>query len=547
MILKGNARANGQELARHLLNDRHEIDPHRESVRPFRPGNERVEVAEVRGFVADDLAGAFAEAEAIAAGTKCEKYLYSLSLNPSEPLTRAQYADAIDRAEKALGLEGQPRAVVFHVKHGREHCHAVWSRIDGEAMKARHQSFDRQALRELARELGREFGHALPEGLAADRGSERFAERFNALSHAEKSQSERSGLDPAERRATVTDAYRQADSAPAFRAALQDKGLILARGDKRGLVLVDAGGDVHSLTRQIEGASSREIRERFRLEALPDLPDVQKAKELHAALARQNAPQGPQDGFDALARVQQAEDLLKALTDAQRAEVAAIKGGLSDALKSLREREASRLDHARQAIKDAYRPEWRALYGRQAAERQAAEQALATPARRLKALLTGRAGDPFDFENRNTLVGVFRFVVAGQADMEKIDKAQAAERRGLGDRQQLAQREEARAIRSETAQTRKALRAEHKQHLTDLTRAHKTEREQAERGLDVARTAAERAAGPSSRRSSFEDRFRRAYGAEHLAQVQAEARKDAKREKAKERERGDDTGRTMKP
>ncbi|PNG24398.1 relaxase/mobilization nuclease domain-containing protein [Methylocella silvestris] len=59
--------------------------------------------------------------------------LYSLSINPDQglgELTRAKYRDYVDRVEKKLGLEGQPRAIVFHIKEGREDCHVVWSRID---------------------------------------------------------------------------------------------------------------------------------------------------------------------------------------------------------------------------------------------------------------------------------------------------------------------------------------------------------------------------------------------------------------------------------
>jgi hypothetical protein len=37
---------------------------------------------------------------------------------------------AIDMAEQRLGLDGHPRAIVFHEKEGRRHAHAVWSRID---------------------------------------------------------------------------------------------------------------------------------------------------------------------------------------------------------------------------------------------------------------------------------------------------------------------------------------------------------------------------------------------------------------------------------
>ena len=67
MILKGNQRANGQELAVHLLNA---------------GDNEHVSVHELRGVLADDLAGAFKEVEAVSLGTKCQQYLFSLSLNP---------------------------------------------------------------------------------------------------------------------------------------------------------------------------------------------------------------------------------------------------------------------------------------------------------------------------------------------------------------------------------------------------------------------------------------------------------------------------------
>src|SRR5215467_1307523 len=109
MILKGNQRGGGQQLAAHLLNS---FD------------NERVEVADVRGAVAQDLSGAFSEWFAHSRATKCSKYLYSLSLNPDNtqgPLTREQYLDLIGRTERSLKLIGQPRAIVFHVKEGREH------------------------------------------------------------------------------------------------------------------------------------------------------------------------------------------------------------------------------------------------------------------------------------------------------------------------------------------------------------------------------------------------------------------------------------------
>lgn len=67
MILKGNQRASGRELALHLLNVE---------------DNEHAVVHELRGFLSSDLIEAFKETEAISLGTKCQQYLFSLSLNP---------------------------------------------------------------------------------------------------------------------------------------------------------------------------------------------------------------------------------------------------------------------------------------------------------------------------------------------------------------------------------------------------------------------------------------------------------------------------------
>ena len=121
MILVGNQRGGARDLARHLMKSE----------------NETVEVAELRGFVADDLDGAFQESYAISQGTRCKQFLFSLSLNPPKDaeVSDDQFMAAIIKTESKLGLSGQPRAVVFHEKRGidgemRRHAHAVWSRID---------------------------------------------------------------------------------------------------------------------------------------------------------------------------------------------------------------------------------------------------------------------------------------------------------------------------------------------------------------------------------------------------------------------------------
>ena len=231
MIPFGSQRALGQDLATHLLNTQ---------------DNERMEVAQVRGAVARDLHGAFAEWEAQAHTlTRCTNYLYSLSINPDQRqgrLTKEQYLDYIDRAENRLGLSGQPRAVVFHVKKDkngvpREHCHVIWSRIDAERGKARHIAFDHDKLMMVTREFARDHGLKLPDGYYRDKGQER-PKKNRQLTLYEKNQQDKGGLSKEQHMAQVTAAWHKRDTPRAFVRSLEDMGYILATGT-RDYVLVD--------------------------------------------------------------------------------------------------------------------------------------------------------------------------------------------------------------------------------------------------------------------------------------------------------------------
>jgi len=264
MILKGSQRGHGDDLATHLMNA---LD------------NERVEIAEVYGAVAEDLHGAFAEFAAVASGTRAKQYLYSLSINPSAPLTREQYDEAIAAIEERLGLTGQPRAVVFHVKHGREHCHVVWSRIDLEKMRAIHMAHDHRRLCDLSCELARKYGLDLPPGLKAWEKKQRFEKEKLEPTLAETAYTEKTGIDTEQRRAEITDAYEQSDSAAAFRAALEQKGYMLARGDRRGFVVVDKFGQVHSLSRYVKGHTAKQIKAKLAPLTPEQLPTADQAKE----------------------------------------------------------------------------------------------------------------------------------------------------------------------------------------------------------------------------------------------------------------------------
>jgi hypothetical protein len=241
MIISGLQTGNTKWLAAHLQNA---------------ADNETIELAEVTGTVARDIDGALAEFDLLTIGTKAKEGVYAAFVNPPWPLTRAQFLRAIDLIGERLGLSGQPRILLFHIKKGREHCHAVWSRIDFRNGRAIQLSHDRQKLRACARELAAEFGLELPLGLRDDRGTA----RFDAPKHptkAEKAMEAASGLTREERRALITEAWRKADSAEAFMNALEEAGFLLAKGDSRAFVVVDLAGDVHALARQIDGRRRR--------------------------------------------------------------------------------------------------------------------------------------------------------------------------------------------------------------------------------------------------------------------------------------------------
>jgi len=151
MILKGSKRGGAVDLGRHLL----------------KTENEHVEIHEVRGFMADNVVDALMEAHAISRGTKCSKFLFSLSLNPpeTENVPVGAFEDAIETIEAKLGLGGQPRVVIFHEKEGRRHAHCVWSRINADTMTAIDMPHFKLKLQDVARKLYLEHGWKMPGGL----------------------------------------------------------------------------------------------------------------------------------------------------------------------------------------------------------------------------------------------------------------------------------------------------------------------------------------------------------------------------------------------
>lgn len=265
MILNGNQRGGAGDLAVHLM----------------KYENEHIDVHEIRGFVADTLAGALREAEAVSRGTKCRKFLYSLSLSPPETanVPVSVFEAAIDRIEGQLGLTGHPRLVVFHEKQGRRHAHCIWSRINAGTMTAVRMSHDRRKLTDISRELYFEHGWKMPQGLI----DPELRNPLNFDRH-EWFKAKRIGKDPRDIKAAFRQCWSTSDSGKAFRHALEQRGYYLAQGDRRAVVAVDIDGEAYAVARWT-GLRSKAVV--ARLGDTMELPGVAETQARVASLVRE--------------------------------------------------------------------------------------------------------------------------------------------------------------------------------------------------------------------------------------------------------------------
>ena len=257
MILQGSQRGGAKDLALHLLKEE----------------NDHVDIHEIRGFVSDNLVAALNEAYAISRGTKAKQFLFSVSFNPppEEHVSIADFENAISKVEKHFGFEEQPRAIVFHEKNGRRHAHAVWSRIDADKMKAIPLPFTKRDLKEISKSLFIEHGWTLPDGYLNSKN--RDPVNFTL---AEWQQAKRSGKNPKEIKAAIQDAWAISDNKSAFTATLKERGYILAKGDRRGFVVLDHRAEIYSVAKWT-GLKAKAIRKKLGKE--DDLPTVDQAKE----------------------------------------------------------------------------------------------------------------------------------------------------------------------------------------------------------------------------------------------------------------------------
>jgi hypothetical protein len=194
-------------------------------------------------------------------------------------MTREQWFRSVDLLEQELALTGQPRAVVLHNKDGKDHLHVVWQRTDLETMKFISDSQNYAAHERVSQILEQEFGHQPVPGKHAKREKKPVDEETRARDLHMKE--------------TVTRLYQHSDTAQAFKTALEEEGYVLAKGDRRPHIVVDADGKEHSLSRCLPDLTPKQIREFMAAIDRNALPTVDEAKAIQREAAKAPAQNQP--------------------------------------------------------------------------------------------------------------------------------------------------------------------------------------------------------------------------------------------------------------
>jgi len=305
MLIHGNKRGGARDLALHLLKQE----------------NDHVDVHELRGFMSDDLVSALKETHVISKATKAKKFLFSVGFNPPEDknVSTKAFEDAIQKVENEFGLERQPRAIVFHEKKGRRHCHAVWSLIDTGKMKAIKLDYSKRRMMGISRSLFLEHGWDMPAGMIDKRN--RDPRNFNLM---QWQQAKRIGKDPRQIKQDLQDSWALSDDKASFEAALQERGYTLAKGDRASFVVLDHKCEVFALGKKWVGVTVKDIR--ARLGDKTKLPSIEQSQSKIAADMDTHLQFLQKRQTSAIeARMGLLDDQLKRMINTQRSERSALK------------------------------------------------------------------------------------------------------------------------------------------------------------------------------------------------------------------------------
>lgn len=234
MVISGNIRGNGKQLAQYLIS---------------KGENERLWIFEVDGMMNADeeyLRQTILSMELMAEMTKSDKAFFHAQINPAngedKRMTPEQWTQAADILAHQLGYHNQRRVIVMHQKKDRTHAHVVFERYNyqtGKLVDNKHSRLKMDSSRKVMEEA---FGH-------------------KRTPHRNKNKNELKEV--------ATRLWNSTKTGAEFIHAARKEGYIVAEGmANRPFMIVDKQGRSFNLVRQIDGVRTKDVRERLRHEQL---------------------------------------------------------------------------------------------------------------------------------------------------------------------------------------------------------------------------------------------------------------------------------------
>lgn len=178
-----------------------------------------------------------------AAGAKAEAgnvYHYSLSWKVGEQVEWDHMQETAVSSISRLGLQEHQFYLVEHTDTDHPHVHVVVNLAHPETGKIANVYRDHKRLDRWANEYEQEYG------IVCENRAQKY-EQWDRKKRAFDNKKEREECE-----AITSKAFQHSDSGKAFQAALEQEGLSLARGRRRGLVVVSRSGEIYGLTRLID-------------------------------------------------------------------------------------------------------------------------------------------------------------------------------------------------------------------------------------------------------------------------------------------------------
>lgn len=277
MIVKAREGTGGPALARYLMDGK----------------NEHAELLELRNMDAPSLQAALYRMDALSKGGHCQKPALHVQMRaaPGERLSASHWREACDRYAEAFGMEQHQAAIILHHQQdGATHAHFVFNRVHPETLIAADLWRNYEKHKTLARQMEQDWGLQQVSSRKRDRPRD-----YSNAGQQETEQARRTGENVHDIREHVRWLWEQSANGPAFAAALEEEGYQLAKGDRRGYVVLDPHGSPYSLGSRTTGAKAREVREKLGDLDPANVPDIEQARRLlseRQAERRQQQRQG---------------------------------------------------------------------------------------------------------------------------------------------------------------------------------------------------------------------------------------------------------------